>query len=43
MSVRSIEEKSQVLQSDWYRGLSKFAKPDFGKAVWQLVSTVSGS
>jgi acyl-lipid omega-6 desaturase (Delta-12 desaturase) len=32
-------DKTQVLQSDWYRALSQYEKPRLEKAVWQLLNT----
>ncbi|GDX39788.1 fatty acid desaturase [Armatimonadota bacterium] len=31
--------KTQVMQSDWYRALTKYEKPHSGKAGWQLFNT----
>lgn len=39
MVVQSHSIKSQVVQSDWYRALSQYEKPHFGKALWQLLNT----
>ncbi len=31
--------KGAVVHAEWYRGLTKYEKPDMGKAVWQMLNT----
>ncbi len=40
MFDRTDTVKRQVVHSDWYRALSKYEKPDFRKATWQLINTI---
>lgn len=39
MPLHAGDYKTQVLQSDWYRELAKYERPDHRKAVWQLLNT----
>jgi omega-6 fatty acid desaturase (delta-12 desaturase) len=39
MIARSEFVKTEVVQSDWYRALAKYERPDLRKAVWQLLDT----
>ncbi len=39
MTVGSDDLKTQVVRSEWYRGLSKYEKSDTRKAVWQIINT----
>lgn len=39
MHAQSDDYKTQVLQSDWFRSLSKYEKPDHKKAIGQLLNT----
>src|SRR5947207_15204411 len=34
------EDKTRVVHSEWYRGLSKYEKPDLRKASSQLLNTL---
>ena len=40
MSDRSASVKTQVVQSEWYRELSRYEKPHPGKALFQLFNTL---
>lgn len=40
MVVHSGTDTAEVVRSDWYRALSKYERPDPGKAVWQILNTV---
>jgi omega-6 fatty acid desaturase (delta-12 desaturase) len=31
--------KYQVIRSDWFQALSKYERPNLGKALWQLANT----
>jgi omega-6 fatty acid desaturase (delta-12 desaturase) len=39
MVAESEISKTQISQSDWYRSLSKYEKPDLMKAIWQIINT----
>lgn len=36
----TVSMKNQVLQSEWYRSLSRFEKPDIRKSVGQILNTI---
>ena len=39
MSLQFDPAHTQVVRSDWFQGLAKYAKPHPGKAIWQLANT----
>ncbi len=39
MQSETVDLKKQIAQSDWYKGLSKYEKPNVPKATWQILNT----
>lgn len=40
MVTSSVDLKTQVTHSDWFRGLARYEQPDLHKAIWQCGDTI---